>query len=282
MDTELLQHLKNKAQWVRRKVLDMAVKANSGHVSTAFSQAEMLVALYHGGILKHDPKNPKWPERDRFILSKGQGGIGLYPVLADRGYFPLAELDRFAQRDGILGVHAEWNISGVEVLTGSLGHGLPIASGMAEAARLNKQKHKIFVMTGDAELAEGSNWEALLTIGTRQYENLVIIVDRNGQGTIGMTDPEDHMLKSDGPRLDSLDDKFESFGVETVPCDGHDFGSIFSAFDFVLSDGTRPWAIISNTKKGRGASVMEDIRLRHYWIPQGEDLEQTKKDLEMK
>lgn len=278
MDTELLQHLKNKAQWVRRKVLEMAVKANSGHVSTAFSQMEMLVALYQGKILKVDPKNPEWPDRDRFIMSKGQGGIGLYPILADMGYFPLEELDRFAQKDGILGVHCENNIPGVEVLTGSLGHGIPIASGMAEAARLNKQTHKIIVMTGDAELAEGSNWEALLTIGTRQYENLVIIVDRNGQGTIGKMDPSDHMLKSDGPNLSPLPMKFDAFGLQAIECDGHDFESIFTAFD-CIREQAGPWAIISNTVKGRGASIMEDVRLYHYRVPQGEDLEKTRKEI---
>ena len=118
------ESLKKKAQWVRQTVVDMSVKAKSGHVTTAFSQAEMLVALYQGKILRLRPNEPKWPDRDRFILSKGQGGIGTYPILADMGFFPQEELEKFTQEGSHLGVHAEWNIPGVELLTGSLGHGL--------------------------------------------------------------------------------------------------------------------------------------------------------------
>ena len=130
-DQALKSKLDAKAQWLRETVLAMATRAKSGHISTAFSQAEMLVALYYGGILKFDAKNDDWEGRDRFILSKGQGGIGLYPILADLGYFPTDELIKFTGEDSLLGVHADWHIPGIEVITGSLGHGLPIAVGKA-------------------------------------------------------------------------------------------------------------------------------------------------------
>lgn len=270
--------LKKKALWVRQTVLEMAVRAQSGHITTAFSQAEMLVALYYGGILQYDPKNPRWEDRDRFILSKGQGGIGTYPILADVGFFPLEELENFTGEGSRLGVHAESNIPGIEVLTGSLGHGLPIASGMAYAARLKGKNWKIFVMLGDGELGEGSNWEALLTIGTHKFSNIVTIVDNNRQSTIGYMD---RLITSrDGPLLDPLDKKFEAFGFEARTIDGHNFKDIL----YVLSDAhtrtdSRPLAVISKTFKGHGSPHWEDKRDWHYRVPAGADLEQIRKDL---
>jgi transketolase len=270
--------LKKKAAWLRHKVFEMAVRAHSGHISTAFSQAELLVALYHGGILKYDAKNPRWDGRDRFILSKGQGGLGLYPVLADVGFFPLAELDIFAQRDSILGVHTDWHIPGVEVITGSLGHGLPIATGKAQAALNDGKKHLIFCLLGDAELDEGSNWEAALFAGHMGYDNLVCIVDRNGQGTIGKTDVVD--AQNDGPRLGSVEDKFRSFGFEARSIDGHDFGQIFKSLeDIRRRRAGKPLVVVANTKKGRGLTLMEDKRLWHYRVPEGEDVERCRREL---
>ncbi len=288
MDQELKKHLENKANWVRRTVLDMSVKAHSGHVTTAFSQCEMTVALYYGGLLKVDPLNPHWDDRDRFILSKGQGGLGLYPILADLGFFPSDELDKFCQ-GGILGVHAENAIPGIEVLTGSLGHGLPIATGMCHAARLDNKEHFVFCMLGDGELFEGSNWEAMFTAAHQQYGHLICIVDRNGQATIGKTDEIE--LASDGPRIEPLADKFEAFGFDVYECDGHDFESIFDIFKQMAPDfhpktwrdrslTAAPICIISHTLKGKGAKLMEDARLWHYRTPSGEDLEAVRKDLD--
>ena len=256
----------------------MALRAKSGHISTAFSQTELLVALYHGGILRIDPKNPKWDGRDRFILSKGQGGIGLYPVLADMGFFPMSELERFAKEGSILGVHAEWNIPGIEVVTGSLGHGLPIATGIAQAALNDGKSVLVVCLLGDAELYEGSNWEAATFAGHKGYRNLVCIVDRNGQGVLGFTDRIHG--QSDGPRLDPLDKKFEAFGFEVRVIDGHSFEQIFDALKDVRTRSTdRPLMIIANTKKGKGASLMEDRRLWHYRVPSGDDVAEVRKDL---
>jgi transketolase len=270
--------LEERSHWVRIKVLEMAVAANSGHVSTAFSQTEILVALYYGGILRYDPKNPRWPGRDRFILSKGQGGIGLYPILADCGFFSLEELDRFAQRGSILGVHSEWNIPGIEVVTGSLGHGLPIATGIAQAGINGGKDYLVFCLLGDAELYEGSNWEAATFAAHQGYHNLICIVDRNGQGVLGKTD--EIQSASDGPRLGSLEDKFRSFGFEVRTINGHAFDQILDVFRDVRERRSgKPLIIIANTRKGRGVNLMEDQRLWHYRVPKGWELEQSRQEL---
>jgi transketolase len=256
----------------------MAVRSKSGHLTTAYSQTELLVALYYGGILRFDSRNPRWAGRDRFILSKGQGGIGLYPILADVGYFPKGELDNFAGRDGILGVHAEWNIPGIEVITGSLGHGLPIATGIAQVGKNENKDWRVVCLLGDAELYEGSNWEAAFYAGSKELHNLICIVDRNGQGVLGYTDRLERA--NDGPRLNPLDDKFTAFGFETRVIDGHSFEQIFDALKDIRDRRSgKPLCIIANTKKGKGVSIMEDQRLWHYRVPTGKDLETTRADL---
>lgn len=280
MNPELKAKLEVKAKWVRRKVVDMAVRAKSGHVSTAFSQTELLVALYYGGILRYNPRDPKWSDRDRFIFSKGQGGIGLYPILADVGFFPLEELDIFAQRGSILGVHSEWNIPGIEAVTGSLGHGLPIATGIAQAAKNDGKGHLIFCFLGDAELYEGSNWEACVFAAHSELNNLVCIVDRNGQGVLGFTDRIEE--KKDGPRLNPLGEKFRSFGFEVREIKGHSFEEIFENLSGIRerrNRDSRPLVIIAHTRKGKGVSVMEDKRLWHYRVPNQEELESIYEEL---
>jgi len=270
--------LAEKARWVRNKVIDMAVRAKSGHISTAFSQTEILVAFYYGGILRFDSQNTKWAGRDRFILSKGQGGIGIYPILADVGYFPKEELDRFAQRGSILGVHTEWNIPGIEVITGALGHGLPIATGIAQAAVNDDKDFLIFCLLGDSELHEGSNWEAALFAGHQKFRNLICIVDRNRQGVLGFTDRADR--KCDGPNLDPLDDKFRANGFEVREIDGHDFVQIFDSLKDIRERKTaKPLCVIANTAKGKGTPLMENQRLWHYRVPSAEDLEAVRLSL---
>jgi transketolase len=280
-----INELKNKAKWVRQTVMEMSVAANSGHITTAFSQCELTVALYYT-ILNVDPNNPHDDNRDRFILSKGQGGIGLYPILADLGFFSKDELIKFTKPKSLLGVHAESRIPGIELLTGSLGHGLPIASGMALDAKVKNKKHKIVCLLGDGELFEGSNWETLFFVSHYQLDNLVLIVDRNKQSTLGFHDGEsefcDPTYHKDGPCLNPLDKKFESFGfnVRTIK-DGHDFQQISEAFSDFREYSGRPLVIISKTSKGRGTSITQNQRLWHYRYPQGSDLETMRKDLEM-
>lgn len=275
------QPLEEKALWVRRKVLEMAVKAGGGHISSAFSQTELLVALFHGKILNFDPKNEHWTDRDRFILSKGQGGIGFYPVLADAGYFPLAELDNFLGKGSMLGVHSDAHIPGIEVTTGSLGHGLPMATGKAYALKNHPKKPLVVCMLGDAELYEGSNWEACFYAAHAEMNNLICIVDRNGQGVLGKTD--DIATTRDGPRLEPLHDKFSSFGFEVRRIDGHSFAEIFTAFsDIRTRSSTKPLMIIADTFKGKGVELMEDQRMWHYRVPTGFDLERCHTDLGVK
>lgn len=278
LQVKTYEDLEQKATWLRNKVLDMATRVSSGHVTTAFSQTELLLALYNGKIMNYDSKNPKWDQRDRFILSKGQGGIGLYPLLADNGFFSMEKLDNFTGPGSVLGVHAEWHIPGLEVLTGSLGHGLPMATGMAQAAKNDKKDHLIFCLLGDAELYEGSNWEAATFAGHMKYDNLVCIVDRNGQGVLGHTDKIES--PSDGPRLNPLDDKFRAFGFEVRVIDGHSFKEIFESLsDIRERKGEKPLMIIANTKKGKGSKLIEDQRLWHYRVPKDEELEQVKRDV---
>lgn len=275
-----IPELEAKALWVRRKVLEMAVAADSGHVSTAMSQTEILVALYYGGILRHDPSNPKWEDRDVFLLSKGQGGIGLYPVLADRGYFPVSDLDNFCGPGSHIGVHAEWHCPGIEMISGSLGHGLPVATGIAQAMKTDGKDSLVFCLVGDGELHEGSNWEALMSAAQLKLGNLIVIVDRNGQNTIGRTRPPFELPK-DGPNLDPLRDKFEAFGCTVYGTNGNDFTDLKHALPVrehrLHSD--RPFVLIANTVKGKGLSVMEDKRDWHYRCPRGAEVIQCVKDL---
>lgn len=280
-----IEQLKEKAKWVRQTVMEMSVAAKSGHITTAFSQCELTVALYYA-ILNVDPNNPHDENRDRFILSKGQGGIGLYPILADLGFFPKDELIKFTQPGSLLGVHAELRIPGIELLTGSLGHGLPMATGMALNAKLKGQKHKIVCLLGDGELFEGSNWESLFFLNHYNLNNLILFVDRNKQSTLGFHDSEsefcDPTYHKDGPCLNPLDKKFESFGFNVrVIQDGHDFAQILDALKDFREYNGRPLVIISKTSKGRGTRITQNQRLWHYRYPQGTDLDIMRKDLAM-
>lgn len=277
---ELIKTLKLKAQWVRKSVLEMAVRSNSGHITTAFSQTELLVALYYGRILSVRPEDPKWSLRDRFILSKGQGGLGLYPILADCGFFSRTELEIFAQKESILGVHADWNIPGIEIISGALGHGLPIATGMAQVGKIDRHPWLVYCLLGDAELYEGSNWEAALFASHQNLGNLICIVDRNQQGVLGFTDEIDG--PRDGPRLDSIEKKFEAFGFETLTINGHSFPEIFQALANTrarVTEAKKPLVIVAHTVKGKGAATLENKRLWHYRVPKGEDLENVRREL---
>lgn len=270
--------LEAKALEMRRRVLRMAVQADSGHVSTAMSQCEILVSLYYGGILRHDPADPKWEGRDRMLLSKGQGGIGLYPILADRGYFPLADLDQFTKRGSKMGVHAEWHLPGVEILSGSLGHGLPIATGLALAFKQAGRDNLVFCLTGDGELQEGSCWEALMFAAHHKLGNLVVIVDRNGQNTLGRTDGD---TPRDGPGLEPLAEKLTAFGFFVREVNGHSFSELLNNLDDLRNTDRKPVVVIAKTEKGHGLSVMCDKRDWHYKVPAGADLDQCWDDLDV-
>jgi len=258
--TPKVAKLEAKAADIRRAVLDMCCRAGTGHITSSFSCTEILVALYHGGILRFDPKQPHWQDRDRFILSKGQASVILYPVLADLGFFPASELERFAQEDGMFGVHLQHDVPGVEVTSGSLGHGLGIGTGMALAARMNRERHLVFVLLGDGECYEGSVWEAALFASHKRLNNLVAIVDRNFMAATGFTET---MVE-----LEPFEDKWRAFGWDVEVIDGHSIAQILQVFRRVRSlRSGRPLVVIADTVKGQGIPFMCYDPLCHAVTP---------------
>lgn len=275
MSQTRIAELEEKANYIRRQVLDMCVQAGTGHVTSSFSSTEILVALYHGGILRYDTANPKWEERDRFILSKGQASPILYVILADLGFFPESELWRFCQADGKFGVHLQSDVPGVEITAGSLGLGFGIAAGMALAAKMDKKPYTTFALLGDGECYEGSIWEAAMFAGHHELNNLIAIIDRNW---LCVTDFTEQLV-----RLNPLDKKWESCGWEVVTINGHSFEDIFSALDGFRSPRlNKPLLIIADTVKGKGVSFMENVPLWHGIAPKGEDAELAKQELTKK
>jgi len=269
---EKINYLKKKANYIRNQILDMCVRAGTGHVTSSFSCTEILVALYYGEILRYDASNPKWSERDRFILSKGQSSVILYPILADLGFIPKKELDRFCQEDGIFGVHLQHDIPGAEITAGSLGHGFGIAAGIALAAKMDKKQYFIFTLLGDGECHEGSVWETAMFASHHQLNNLIAIIDRNW---LSATDFTENSL-----RLNPLDEKYRSFGWDVLNINGHSFEEIFNALNgFRSNKRIRPLVIIADTVKGKGVSFMENQILWHSIAPQGEQALRAKKEL---
>lgn len=267
-----IEALKSKAHYIRTLVLNMCGGAGTGHVTSSYSCTELLVALYYGGILRYDAQNPGWKERDRFILSKGQASVLLYPVLADLGFFPLADLGGFCQKDGKIGVHLQHDVPGVEITAGSLGHGFGVATGLALAARLDRKLWMTFALLGDGECYEGSVWEAAMFASYYRLNNLVAIVDRN---YICATNFTESSLE-----LEPLDEKWASFGWNVTRIDGHSFEDIFQSLEGVRSRrSSRPTVIIADTIKGKGISFISDDPLWHSRAPQGEELENARREL---
>lgn len=264
--------LKKKANWVRNTVLEMGVRAGAAHLAPAFSCTEILVALYYAGILRFKPDDPEWEERDRFILSKGQAAIALYAVLADLNFFPVAELNLFTQEGSRLGGHTEDTIPGVEAFTGSLGHGLPIAVGLALAAKIDEKKYITVALLGDGECQEGSVWEAAMLAAHHKLNNLIAIIDNNRLSAIDFIE---RYIK-----LSPLADKWKAFGWDVKVVNGHSFKQIVSALKDMRSlRSKRPLAIIAKTIKGKGVSFMENKPIWHYRIPAGEELKKARKEL---
>ena len=216
-----ITELKKKAKYIRNQVLDMCVKAGTGHVNSAFSCTEIMVALYYGDIIRFDPKNPEWKDRDRFILSKGHASVLLYPVLADLGFFPKDELNRFNQANGIFGVHLQHDVPGVEITAGSLGHGFGVAAGLALAAKKNRELWMTFALLGDGECYEGSIWETAMFASHNRLNNLIAIVDRNH---LCVTDFTENIVG-----LEPMDEKWKSFGWKVTNINGHSFEEILEA-----------------------------------------------------
>lgn len=227
-----------------------------GHIGSTLSLIEILRVLYDD-ILKYDPKNPKWEERDRCILSKGHGCIAQYALLADKGFIDLAHLDTFCKFDSILGGHPEANkIPGVEASTGSLGHGLSVGFGIALASRMKKRSNRVFVVMGDGEINEGSVWEAAMTIGKHKLDNLIAMVDYNKIQSAGPT--------KDIQDLEPLADKWRSFNFAVTEVNGHDVAALQALLRTVPLEKGKPTAIICHTVKGKGVHFAEHNANWHH------------------
>ena len=252
------------ARRLRAKVLRMIHYAKSSHAGSAFSMAELLSVLY-GRILRVDPARPDLPERDRFVLSKGHACAALYVTLAECGFFPREWLDDFYLDGSRLAGHVTHKgVPGVEVSTGALGHGLPIACGMALAAKRDKLNYRVFVLLSDGECDEGSTWEAALFAPHHRLDNLIVIIDYNKIQSLGNV--------KDVLDLEPLPAKWKSFGWSVREVNGHNVGEIEAALASVPFAPGRPSCVVAHTIKGKGVSFMEDKLLWHYRAPDEDEL----------
>lgn len=254
--------LADQARGTRRAVLGMISQAGQGHIGGDFSVTDILTTLF-AAVLTIDPANPTWDQRDHFILSKGHCAGALYATLATSGFFAPSELATFMAPLSALNGHPNRNkVPGVETNTGPLGHGLPVGVGSAIAAKLTGRSSRTFVVLGDGEMQEGSNWEALMTGAHHKLSNLTIVVDRNRLQQGARTE--------DTTGLDPLDDKLASFGWEVREVNGHNYDELLAAFG--PSTTGKPVAIIANTTKGKGVSFMEDRVEWHHKVPTAEQV----------
>lgn len=268
------KQLEEKANEIRIKVLKTALNAGKGHVPPAFSWVEIAVSLYYGGILNYKPSNPKWEERDRFILSKGHGCLTLYTILADLNFFQQSELDYFDGDGSLLGGHPDPAIPGIENISGSLGHGLGISAGLALSAKLDNKKWMVFTLIGDGECEEGSIWEAAMFASHHQLNNLVAIIDRN---KLSATDFTENYIS-----LEPLGYRWEAFGWEVLNVNGHSFDHIIDVLSKVRNrSSSKPLVIIADTIKGKGVSFMENSPNWHHQLPKGEDINRAFKELDL-
>jgi transketolase len=241
--------LDERSVYLRQLVCRTLEGGNRGHVGSTLSLIEILRVLYDD-VLQYDAKNPKWDARDRCILSKGHGCIAQYVLMADKGYFDMAHLDTFCHFDSILGGHPDANkIPGIEACTGSLGHGLSVGFGFALAAKMKKRSNRTFVIMGDGEINEGSVWEAAMSIGKYQLENIVAIVDYNKIQSAGAT--------KDIQDLEPLADKWRSFNFAVEEVNGHDVNALRDVFARLPLQTKKPTAIICHTVKGKGIHFAE-------------------------
>lgn len=269
-DRELVE-MQKKSIRVRKNILRLIKAGKMGHVGGAMSSVEILVALYFK-IMRIDPENPKWPLRDRLILSAGHKCLALYATLAECGFFDESILDTHGQLHSLLPGHPDMQkLPGVEANTGALGHGLSIAGGIAMAARMDGLTIKVFVVTGDGELNEGSNWEAASAINHHGLDNVLVIVDKNGLQIGGKT-VEIH-------NYDPLAKRWEAFGWKVREVNGHDLNEIVRTASEFPFEENRPSVIIANTVKSRGLSFAENIPSFHYWKPTPEELASAESDI---
>ncbi|HNW85346.1 MAG TPA: transketolase [Candidatus Limiplasma sp.] len=259
---------------IRRHALDMTNRGGTAHIGSIFSMADIVAVLY-ADVMRYDPANPKWPGRDRLVLSKGHAGAGIYAALAECGFFPLSELETHCQNGSRLSGHVSHKgVPGVEVSTGSLGQGMPMAMGMAMAGKMNGEPHSVFCIIGDGECDEGAIWESALIANQFGLDNLIVTVDFNKIQSIASVEKT--------IRLEPLDQKWASFGWHVIRIDGHDHAALHRAYaDAQAARGQgKPIVVIADTVKGKGVSFMENDVLWHYRTARGEEYDRAVKELE--
>ena len=267
-----IQELKARAVQIRKDIIDTTVAAGGAHIGGALSMVEIMTILYYK-YLNIRPDQPLWEDRDRVVVSKGHAGVGVASVLANKGYFPREALSTFNQFKSKFGMHLDsLKVDGVDVSTGSLGHGLPMALGLALGARLQKKPWKTYCILGDGECNEGSVWEAAMAASHYNITNMITFVDRNRLMIDGTT--EEIM------GLEPFADKWKAFGFIVKEVDGHDFAALTQALDFALDQEKAPVMILSNTIKGKGVSFMENEVKWHYGSMNSTLAHQAKKELE--
>ena len=252
------------AKEIRKKALQMVVSSKASHIGSALSITDILSVLYFD-ILNINKSKLKDPERDIFILSKGHACVSVYATLGLLDFFPISDLDSYGKNDSNFMNHISHKVPGVEFSTGSLGHGLPFATGKALASKISNKKNKIFVIVGDGELDEGSNWEALLFASHHKLDNLIVIVDYNNLQSLNTV--------KETLNLEPLKDKFDSFGSRVIDVNGHDHIALHKVIKEAIDIKDKPVVIIANTIKGKGVSYMENKVKWHYSTPNDAELE---------
>lgn len=258
--------LENKAIQIRKELLQMIYNSGTGHTGGSLSSVDILVALYYE-IMEIDPQNPKWELRDRFVLSKGHSVEGYYTILADLSFFPKDELKYFCKFNSSLIGHPSFKVPGIEMNTGSLGHGLSIAVGMALAGKMDDKNYKVYVLMGDGELAEGSIWEGAMSANHYKLDNLVGIIDRNKLQISG--DTENIMS------LENLEEKWRAFGWSVITLDGNNIKELIKKLKEIPMDKDKPHVIIANTIKGKGVPFIENNPKWHHKVPNEEQLKEA-------
>ena len=255
---------------IRARSVEMSHAAKAAHLASALSCTDIVTILFHS-VLKLDPHNPKWDDRDRFILSKGHAASALYAALAYKGFLTEADLETYGHKGSLLEEHPSPKLPGVEAATGSLGHGLPCGCGMALAGRINSKEYRTFVVMSDGECNEGSVWEAAMFAAANRLGGLCAFVDFNKWQATGRS--------REVLALDPLADKFRSFGWDVHEIDGHDHQQILDAVIGVSVNRDKPTMVVAHTVKGKGVSFMEDDNNWHYRIPTAEEVQLAKAEL---
>lgn len=270
---DIVELIKEKAKLSRLETIRLISLAGSGHYGSSFSCAEIFAALYYYAM-EYDPKRPSWEQRDRFVMGKGHAAVGLYPILADVGFFPKDELNTYTQIGSAFGDHPDMNkIPGIDFSSGSLGHGISVSVGMALGARLDGITNRIYCLLGDGEIQEGQVWEAAMSASHFKLGNVVAILDNNKVSVDGIT--------KEIMNIYPIREKFESFGWNVVEIDGHDIPSLLRTFDSLPApDSEKPTLILCDTVSGKGVSWMEHTFEWHVANLAPEDMDKAIREIE--